>query len=370
MPPGPACRIGDPISHDMAIPCGATVPLPFGPDPQTTLIEGMPAAHMNHGAQCAGTAGPSIIHPPPPAPVPIVLGSPTVFIGNMPAARWTPSMDTAGCGVFLGLSALAATRTTIIGDGGGAVAPLPVKMVNLFGRQLMQIGSSIFVIPDPANPAYQGQVAEALQRLNLLSPTFRRGLAALDGTTHALMFTMYNGSAGPFNATTNPTTTNIADTMPNGQVRTIGGRAVTGNGTGSSSIIGWDPNINGNGIVAGQPGADQKGADMKAAHEIGHGISSATAQDDNTTNASGVFVNDERNNVGLPAQVYNNTSNPADPLNGTPLPDTTGRPYTENGVRNDYDNAGVNTPYDPTWNPGPPTQTGQRPSYSSTGSPF
>jgi hypothetical protein len=33
----------------------------------------------------------------------------------MPAARWFPAPDMGACGVFLGSSALYATRTTLIG---------------------------------------------------------------------------------------------------------------------------------------------------------------------------------------------------------------------------------------------------------------
>jgi hypothetical protein len=195
-------------------------------------------------------------------------------------------------------------------------------------------------------------------------------MAALDATSHVIMFQMYNGSAGAFNATTNITTNNIADTMPNGQVRNINGVNVTGNGSGSSSIIGWDPNIHSNGIAAGQPGADNEGSDVIGAHEIFHGVSSATAQDDNTISQNGQYVNDERNTVGLPPQTFNDPSNPGDPLNGSNLPDTRGRPYTENGVRTDYANAGVNAPYDPVLNPGPPAPAGRRPTYSPNGLPF
>ena len=87
------------------------------------MIEFLPAAHVTCQVICSGviSAPPGIIHPPiPPPPVGppnlIVKGSMTVFIHNMPAARWTPSMDlTAPCGVFFGLTALAATRTTLIG---------------------------------------------------------------------------------------------------------------------------------------------------------------------------------------------------------------------------------------------------------------
>src|SRR5262245_40578687 len=102
MPPGPAVRLNDPITHDLVTPSGIVGPLPAGFDPQPTLIEGpLPAAHMMHGVVCSGAVSTGIVHPPAP-PTPIVVGSPTVFINHMPAARWVFSGDTGGCGVLLG----------------------------------------------------------------------------------------------------------------------------------------------------------------------------------------------------------------------------------------------------------------------------
>jgi hypothetical protein len=351
MPVGPACRYTDPITHDMVAPAGAVVPAPAGPDPQATMIEGLPAAHVMNGAACSGATAAGPAHPPAPAPVPIVLGSPTVFIGNLPAARWVPSQDVAGCGVFLGLPAQVASRTTLIGDGGGAIAPLPVQMIPDKDRWVMKIGNSIFVHGDPT---YQGQVAEAYQRLYQLSPTMRRALAALDKTSHGLAVQMYDGSHGAFNATTEPH--NAVQSRPGND--------------GTDSTISWDPNINSNGILPGNPGADCDGSDIALAHETYHGVHNATAQADPGYFAPGnVETNEERNTTGLPAETY--TDPLGDPnYDGTALPDTTGGPYTENETLDDYRNAGVNAPYDPTYNSGPPQPAPPRTSYFPSGQPF
>jgi hypothetical protein len=351
MPVGPACRYTDPITHDMAAPAGATVPMPAGPDRQPTFIEGLAAAHMMNGAQCSGMTAAGPAHPPPPAPVPIVLGSPTVFIGNLPAARWAPSGDVAGCGVFLGMLALAASRTTLIGDGGGAVPPLSVQMVADGDRWVMKIGESIFVHGDPA---YQGQVAEAYQRLYQLSPTMRRALAALDKTPHGLAVRMYDGSHGAFNATTEAQ--HPVQTRPGNE--------------GSDSTISWSPYINGNGILPGNQGAECDGADIALAHETYHGVHNATAQyDPGYTAPGGIDTNEERNTTGLPAQTY--TDPAGDPnYDGTALPPTSGQPYTENQTLDDYRGAGVNAPYDPVYNPGPPHTAPPRPTYYPSGQPF
>ena len=107
-----AARVGDPLTHDMLVPCG-TIAIPAGPP--TTIIENMPAATV--GCMCACTGGIMMgsVHPPPPLPVPIANGSSSVFINYMPAARWAPSGDAAGCGVFLGDPKAAASRQTFIG---------------------------------------------------------------------------------------------------------------------------------------------------------------------------------------------------------------------------------------------------------------
>lgn len=121
----PAARKGDPISHDSITPSGVVGPPPSGPCPPgitgPVIIEGLPAAHLGSAVVCSGVITGAIAHPPiPPPPVGppnlIVKGSMTVMIHALPAARWVPSGDlTAPCGVFIGLTALAATRRVLIG---------------------------------------------------------------------------------------------------------------------------------------------------------------------------------------------------------------------------------------------------------------
>ena len=111
----PPARIGDPITHDGLVPCGAIGPAPAGP-PQTVLIEGMPAATVGCVTACTGLTSAGPAHPPPPGPPPVIVkGSTTVLIGGMPAARWSPAPDVGACGVFLGDPKLMAMRTVKIG---------------------------------------------------------------------------------------------------------------------------------------------------------------------------------------------------------------------------------------------------------------
>lgn len=121
----PAARIGDPVTHDMTIPSGVIGPMAPAPCPlcaaMPVIIEMLPAAHVGCTAICTGVTSLGPIHPPPvpPAPPPpIVKGSLTVLIHNMPAARWTPAPDFAACMSFLGDPKLVMTRRVLIGDIG------------------------------------------------------------------------------------------------------------------------------------------------------------------------------------------------------------------------------------------------------------
>lgn len=111
-----AARIGDPITHDMLVPCGVIGP-PQASGPSTVMIEYQPAAHVGCTVVCTGVLSVGLAHPPPPPgpPPTIIKGSATVMINYMPAARWAPSGDTGACGVFLGDPKLAAARQTLIG---------------------------------------------------------------------------------------------------------------------------------------------------------------------------------------------------------------------------------------------------------------
>jgi len=112
----PAARIGDPITHDSVAPCGVIGP-PLTPPAGAVTIEFLPAAYVTCAVVCTGVISGGIAHPPPPPtpPVPIAKGSATVQINFLPAARWAPAPDVGGCGVFLGMPTLAATRKVLVG---------------------------------------------------------------------------------------------------------------------------------------------------------------------------------------------------------------------------------------------------------------
>ncbi len=126
----PAARQGDPITHDQTTPSGVIGP-PVAPGAKgPVLIEGMPAAHVSCSVVCSGATSAGPAHAPPPAPSPpVVSGSASVLVHDMPAARWAPSPDTGACGVFLGDPRQSGTRTVFIGDGGAGLSRAERKVL-------------------------------------------------------------------------------------------------------------------------------------------------------------------------------------------------------------------------------------------------
>src|SRR5262249_24943504 len=80
---------------------------------------------------------------------------------------------------------LAATRTTLIGDGASGT-PRPIRLVNVNGTGVVQFGHSVFIWPHAGNAAFQGRAAETYQRLHLLSPVMQRALDALEASPHGI----------------------------------------------------------------------------------------------------------------------------------------------------------------------------------------
>lgn len=178
----PAARKTDPITHDLLAPSGMIGPPISGPCPGVgpVLIEGPPAAHVTCTAVCTGVITGGIAHPPIPGPPPpIIVGSPTVFIHGFFAARWAPSGDVAGCGVFLGMPPLAATRTTLIGGPAAGVAMAGGMVTVTLG------GMTVTGTPADVN-TYLAMVQQEAMR----SPTFANTFV-----------TIVNDTANPVNVT-------------------------------------------------------------------------------------------------------------------------------------------------------------------------
>lgn len=300
----PAARVTD--NHVCALVSGV-VPHVGGPilppGMLKTLIVGLPAARASDKAFCAG--GPDVI----------AMGAATVLIGGLPAARVTDM--TAHGGAIAPPCAL----TVLIG---GPV--FKARAVTMSGTTMMY-GKGIKIPYDPANPNFQSEALAALVRLET-SPNMQAAMNSIEASGHTLTIIPYVPPAGwgPFNAYCQPAPGNGHQTP----------------GVGSDSTVAWDPTVQGFGPPGTTPNASQPGADVILAHEMIHGAHNANgAQPTGPINSDGINVGEERNTVGLPAGTYNR---PGDPLNGTALGDTTGQPFTENGVRQDYANNGIDSP--------------------------
>lgn len=115
MAPGfPSARIGDKVSHDGSTSSGG-ITLPHDVT-KPILMEKMLAATVKSEVQCSGVMTVGIAHAPhdPNAPPLIVVGSGTVLINDLPAARWAPSGDVVACNAQLG-SPPEGKRTVLIG---------------------------------------------------------------------------------------------------------------------------------------------------------------------------------------------------------------------------------------------------------------
>ena len=134
----PAARKMDTSTHDTVTPAGVIGPPVEGPCPAVGLvmIEGQPAAHVGCTVACTGALATGVAHPPPPVPPLILVGSATVFIHGMPAARWAPAPDLAACGSFLGNPVLAASRTVLI----GGMATTAVAITSLKAMLAVKLG--------------------------------------------------------------------------------------------------------------------------------------------------------------------------------------------------------------------------------------
>jgi uncharacterized Zn-binding protein involved in type VI secretion len=320
----PAARVLDWHVCPMFTPAVPPIPhvggpvLPPGGIP--VLVGGMPAARASDMCFCVG---------PPDV---IAQGAATVLVKGLPAARM---LDSEAHGGLLILGSF----TVLI--GGPTFSARSISFNPLTGT--CSYGKGITIGTDPTDPAYQSKVLATLIRLDS-TPTMHGAIDALEASGHTENIIPYVAPAGwgPYNAYCQPGNAAGATTP----------------GTGSDSTVAWSPSVNGFGPPGTTPNSSQPGSDIILAHEMIHGVHNATGtQGTGMSNAQGINVHEERNTVGLPATTYNDpTGATGPPANGTALPDTTGLPYTENGVRGDYASRGIDSPVTGS----PPVQ---RPSY-------
>jgi hypothetical protein len=278
----------------------------------TVLVGGSPLARVSDFATCPG---------PPDV---IMMGAATVLAGGLPAARMTDLCAHGGT-IMVGFP------TVLIGEPLFTARPVTRSFSILKWSWEYNYGSGITITEDPNDPNFQSRVLAALVRLDT-TPTGKRMIDAIEASKNQVTIIPYVPPPGwgPFNAYC------VADD----------GAKATTPGVGSDSTVAWDPDVHGFGPVGTTPEASQPGSDIILGHELTHATHNATGDaGTGPRNAAGSNVSEERNTVGLPARTYDDpagTNGP--PANGTALPDTTGLPYTENGMRNDYSERGIPSP--------------------------
>ncbi|WP_437626168.1 type VI secretion system tip protein TssI/VgrG [Sorangium sp. So ce1151] len=265
-----------------------------------------------------------------------VIGKNGVTIGAKGGAvdiNGGPMVNINGPGLHAGrvtdLAPAAITRGASFVLVGGPTTPRDITVDRDANGNITAIhyGSSITIMPDPNNPNYMSQALAAVVRLDN-TPTMHAAYDAMEATGHTMTIIPYVPPPGwgPYNAYARPGSSADAQTP----------------GVGTNTTIGWSPDVNGFGLPGTTPPSSQPGSDIILAHEQIHAVHNAQGtQGNGPYTSSRLNVSEERNTVGLPADTY--TLN-GDPLNGTQLPDTTGGPFTENQVREDYRDFGWNSP--------------------------
>jgi uncharacterized Zn-binding protein involved in type VI secretion len=297
----PAARVGDPTTHDTLVPSGAIAPSLAPPLQGPVLIEGLPAAYVTCTVLCTGATSLGPAHPPPPPgtpPVPIVMGSGTVSIHGLPAARWAPSGDLGACGVFLGDPKLSAARSVSIGGpsmgpGGLAVSKLPNGSLR-FGKSIVVEGSEEF----------QAQVASRLLTIGS-TPSGAALLQAIDATGKSMTITEFTGPnsfAGPASF---EDATAAGQPVFDGSGKPIDswlglGSQATGTGKGSDVGVQLNPNLT---LPNTSDPSNPMPNDAVLFHEMNHGAHQMTGTYDGSPR-SGWTTQEEQNTIstGTPSE--------------------------------------------------------------------
>lgn len=331
----PAARVTDMHTCPMMTPGTPPVPHVGGPilppcAPQV-LVGGLPQARITDMATCVG---------PPDI---IAQGAATVLVQGLPAARQGDATAHGGV-IVMGLP------TVLIGGPAFGARPTSMVLRLRWGwppwEWRLTYGDSIEIRPDPDDPTFQSRALAALIRLDL-TRNMHSAFDAIEASGRRVIIENYRPGPGddPYNAYC--TAHDIDGALdPN---------------RGSDSTVTWNPDVHGFGPPGTTPDWQQPGSDVILGHELIHATHNATGTHGDNWQNDQVAVDEERNTVGLPPQTYNHP-NDLTGYNGTALPDTTGQPYTENGLRQEYRERGIASPV--TGNPPEP-----RPSYYTGPSP-
>ncbi len=300
----PASRLGDMHVCPMVTP--GVPPVPHvggpiaGPCMPNVLIGSMPSARATDLATCVG---------PPDS---IAMGSPTVLIGGLQAAR--------------------------IGDptvhGGSIVVGFPTVMIGVAGLVGVQIVPDDFVGPLLPNQMRESEAAAALATLEAIArgqsqvklqgpPEFQgQALAALARlmsrpTGRALVNDLASSS---HSTTIRPTTvgnSENANNWNNGLYNTAAGKP----GPGSDNTVDWNPDKT---KLNGEPWQERDPA-VGLGHELVHSYHDVHG------------TTDGRNSVPYTDANGNNRASPGYELQAAGVGPNANDPYTENAIRSEHD---------------------------------
>jgi uncharacterized Zn-binding protein involved in type VI secretion len=316
MAASPAARIGDPVTHDLTAPSGVVGPPVTPPLGNPVIIEYMPAAFVGCTVVCSGATSAGMAHPPPVAgapPVPIVIGSPTVWINGMPAARWAPSGDSAACTAQIGNAAQAATRTVLIGmassagplalgdffdDGDAIKAPHKPKKkarekpppIYVDEDGLLRVGKNIVVI---GSESFQASVLEALREI-ASHPSGIRVLNTIE--KHGKLVSIHESE--DWDCYARPSDWEASRragtplTTPEGKpVTDWAGAPLVGTGAGSSARVDWNPDYL---LRNSRDPNNPMPTDAVLFHELNHASHQTGGTEDSTPTTDGYDNREER----------------------------------------------------------------------------
>lgn len=314
----------------MTAPTGGPILPPGAP----TVLAGLqPHARVSDMAACAA------------APDVILSGAATVLIGGFPAARMGDATARGGA-VAIGLPTVTIGGPVFSARAVGTVRRLRWGLPPWETR--VTYGESIEIRPDPDDPSYESRALAALIRLDTTN-NMKGAFDAIEASGHTVVVENYKPGPGddPFNAYC------AADDVDDAQVP----------GKGSSSRVVWNPDVH---SMGGPPGTvdpwQEPGSDVILGHEMIHATHNAEGGHGDNWQNDGVAVHEERNTVGLPEQVYQHPHD-ATGYNGTALPETASKPYTENGLREEYAGRGITSPTGPELVPRPSYYPGASPPF-------
>jgi hypothetical protein len=218
------------------------------------------------------------------------MGSATVYIHGMPAARWIPSGDSGACGTFLGDVKLTNARTVLIGG--------PPALLQQDGTFLTKYSPAITIA---GTPEFQATVVSRLE-LIVTTKSGRTVLRRVNDSGKAMKIVEY-GEDNSFCGANN-TWSDSAGQTPKGRpvfdgygkpvIGPDGKTQLLGTGAGANTTLELNPNLTlQNPLDAENPLPN----DAILMHEMNHGAHQMSGQADMSPLAGGWTTQEEKTTI-------------------------------------------------------------------------